>query len=156
MKQRSKRKSFSIQTLILKIVIVWAIVAFVIYPNLNLLVSVFYKNGQFSTEVFGKVFGSARAMKSLVNSFILAFTLVVTVNIVGTLSVLLTEYWDIKGAKILKLAYMSSLIYGGVVLVSGYKYVYGANGLLTKLLVSAEWQNIMVLPWKIPLPLGIA
>ena len=136
MKQRSKRKSFSIQTLILKIVIVWAIVAFVIYPNLNLLVSVFYKNGQFSTEVFGKVFGSARAMKSLVNSFILAFTLVVTVNIVGTLSVLLTEYWDIKGAKILKLAYMSSLIYGGVVLVSGYKYVYGANGLLTKLLVS--------------------
>ena len=57
MKQRSKRKSFSIQTLILKIVIVWAIVAFVMYPNLNLLVSVFYKNGQFSTEVFGKVFG---------------------------------------------------------------------------------------------------
>ena len=44
MKQRSTRKSFSIQTLILKIVIVWAIVAFVIYPNLNLLVSVFYKN----------------------------------------------------------------------------------------------------------------
>ena len=127
MKQRSKSKSFSIQTLILKIVIVWAIVAFVIYPNLNLLVSVFYKNGQFSTEVFGKVFGSARAMKSLVNSFILAFTLVVTVNIVGTLSVLLTEYWDIKGARVLKLAYMSSLIYGGVVLVSGYKYVYGAN-----------------------------
>ncbi len=136
MKQRSKSKSFSIQTLILRIVIVWAIVAFVIYPNLNLLVSVFYKNGQFSTEVFGKVFGSARAMKSLVNSFILAFTLVVTVNIVGTLSVLLTEYWDIKGARVLKLAYMSSLIYGGVVLVSGYKYVYGANGLLTKLLVS--------------------
>lgn len=136
MKQVSKSKSFNIRTLILKIVIVWAIVAFVIYPNLNLLASVFYKNGQFSTEVFGKVFGSARAMKSLVNSFILAFTLVVTVNIVGTLSVLLTEYWDIKGAKILKLAYMSSLIYGGVVLVSGYKYVYGANGLLTKLLVS--------------------
>ena len=54
MKQRSKSKSFSIQTLILKIVIVWAIVAFVIYPNLNLLVSVFYKNGQFSTEVFGR------------------------------------------------------------------------------------------------------
>ncbi len=136
MKQISGNKSFSIQTLILKIVIVWAIVAFVIYPNLNLLVSVFYKNGQFSTDVIGKVFGSARAMKSLKNSFILAFTLVVTVNIVGTLSVLLTEYWDIKGAKILKMAYMSSLIYGGVVLVSGYKYVYGANGLLTKLLLS--------------------
>ena len=135
MKYISKKQSFRIQTLILKIVLIWAIVAFVIYPNVNLLISVFYKNGQFSTGVFSKVFGSARAMKSLINSFILAFTLVVTVNIVGTLSVLLTDYWDIKGAKFLKLAYMSSLVYGGVVLVSGYKYVYGASGLLTKLLL---------------------
>lgn len=122
--------------LLLKLVVAWAIIAFVVYPNLNLLASVFFKNGQFSTEVFGKVLHSARAMKSLLNSFILAFTLVVTVNIVGTLSVLLTEYWDIKGARILRLAYMSSLIYGGVVLVSGYKYVYGANGLLTKMLLN--------------------
>ncbi len=135
MKNTAKSKPVSIRTLTVKIVIAWAIVAFVLFPNVSLLGSVFYKNGQFSTEVFGKVFGSARAMKSLKNSFILAFTLVVTVNVVGTLSVLLTEYWDIKGAKILRLAYMSSLIYGGVVLVSGYKYVYGANGLLTKMLL---------------------
>lgn len=135
MKQLTAKKSVNVQTLILKLLIAWAIVAFVLFPNINLLISVFFKNNQFSTEVFGKVFGSARAMKSLTNSFLLAFTLVITVNVVGTLSVLLTEYWDIKGAKILKLAYMSSLIYGGVVLVSGYKYVYGANGLLTKLLL---------------------
>lgn len=135
MKNTAKSKPVSIRTLTVKIVIAWAIVAFVLFPNVSLLGSVFYKNGQFSTEVFGKVFGSARAMKSLKNSFILAFTLVVTVNVVGTLSVLLTEYWDIKGAKILRLAYMSSLIYGGVVLVSGYKYVYGANGILTKMLL---------------------
>lgn len=135
MKQGNKKHLFSWQTLILKLVVAWAIIAFVVYPNLNLLVSVFYKNGEFSTEVFGKVLSSARAMKSLRNSFILAFTLVVTVNIVGTLCVLLTEYWEIRGAKILRLAYMSSLIYGGVVLVSGYKYVYGANGLLTQLLL---------------------
>lgn len=135
MKNTAKSKPVSIRTLMVKVVIAWAIVAFVLFPNLSLLGSVFYKNGQFSTEVFGKVFGSARAMKSLKNSFILAFTLVVTVNVVGTLSVLLTEYWDIKGAKILRLAYMSSLIYGGVVLVSGYKYVYGANGILTKMLL---------------------
>lgn len=133
---KSGTKGLNIQTLVLKLVLVWAIIAFVIYPNLNLLVSVFYPNGQFSTGVFGKVLNSSRAMKSLGNSFILAFTLIITVNIVGTLSVLFTEYWDIKGAGILRLVYMSSLIYGGVVLVSGYKYVYGANGLLTKLLVS--------------------
>lgn len=125
----------NIQGLIVKLVLAWFIIAFVIFPNLNLLVSVFYKNGELSTDVFGKVFSSARAIKSLENSFILAFTLIVTVNVVGTLCVLFTEYWDIKGAKILRLGYMTSLIYGGVVLVSGYKYVYGANGLLTKLLL---------------------
>jgi iron(III) transport system permease protein len=136
MKNQTKKKPIIIQTIILKLVIIWAIFAFVIFPNVNLFTGVFYQNGQFSAEVFKKVFHSARAMKSLTNSFILAFTLVITVNIVGTLCVLFTEYWDIKGAKILRLAYMSSLIYGGVVLVSGYKYVYGANGLLTKLLLS--------------------
>lgn len=129
------KKPFGWQTLLLKLVIVWAIIAFVVYPNLNLLFSIFFQDGSFSAEAVGKVFRSARAMKSLKNSFILAFTLVVTVNIVGTLSVLFTEYWEIKGAKILKLAYMSSLIYGGVVLVSGYKSVYGANGLITKFLM---------------------
>lgn len=128
-----KRKNIS--GLILKIIIAWVIIAFIIYPVINLLVSVFFHNGSFSADVIRKVFSSKRAMMSLKNSFILAFTLIITVNIVGTLCVLFTEYWDIKGAKILRLAYMSSLIYGGVVLVSGYKYVYGSKGLLTKLLL---------------------
>lgn len=134
MKNKMKGKTINLPNLLLKIVVAWVLIAFVVYPNLNLLISVFFKDGHFATTVVGKVLGSERAMKSLANSFILAFTLVVTVNIVGTLSVLLTEYWDIKGAKMLRLAYMSSLIYGGVVLVAGYKYVYGSTGLLTKLL----------------------
>lgn len=133
---KNQKISWNLKSLVLKLFVAWLLIAFVIYPNMNLLISVFFKNGSFSAEVILKVFGSARAMKSLRNSFVLAFTLVVTVNVVGTLSVLLTEYWEIKGAKLLRLAYMSSLIYGGVVLVSGYKYVYGANGLLTKLFMN--------------------
>ena len=111
------------------------ILAFIVYPVVYLLGNIFYHDGQVSTEVFGKVFSSRRAMQSLWNSFVLAVTLVVTVNIAGTLCVLFTEYWEIKGSGVLKLAYMSSLVYGGVVLVSGYKYVYGEKGLLTKLLL---------------------
>ena len=125
------KKNFSISGLILKIIVAWALVAFVVYPVVSLLIQTFWQDGTLSTEVVGKVFSSARAVKSLKNSFILAFTLVVTVNIVGTLCVLFTEYWDIKGANILRLSYMTSLIYSGVVLVAGYKYVYGAEGLLT-------------------------
>lgn len=129
------RRKINVPAVLLKIVIAWILVAFIVYPVLNLLISVFYHDGCLSTDVIEKVFSSKRAMQSLKNSFILAFTLVVTVNVVGTLCVLFTEYWEIKGAKILKLAYMSSLVYGGVVLVAGYKYVYGENGLLTKLLL---------------------
>ncbi|HIZ79906.1 MAG TPA: iron ABC transporter permease, partial [Candidatus Lachnoclostridium stercorigallinarum] len=131
----TSKKNISISAILLKILIAWALIAFVVYPVISLLIQTFWQEGSLSTEVVGKVFSSARAVKSLKNSFILAFTLVVTVNIVGTLCVLFTEYWEIKGAKILRLAYMTSLIYSGVVLVSGYKYVYGADGLLTKLLL---------------------
>ena len=130
-----EQQKINIPGIILKVVIAWMILAFIVYPAVYLLGNVFYHDGQVSTEVFGKVFSSRRAMQSLWNSFVLAVTLVVTVNIVGTLCVLFTEYWEIRGAKVLKLAYMSSLVYGGVVLVSGYKYVYGEKGLLTKLLL---------------------
>lgn len=129
------KKRISISGLLLKIVVAWALIAFVVYPVISLLFQTFWHDGSLSTEVFGKVFSSARAVQSLKNSFILAFTLVVTVNVVGTLCVLFTEYWHIKGAKLLRLSYMTSLIYSGVVLVAGYKYVYGDSGLLTKFLL---------------------
>ena len=122
--------------IVIRVFLAWFAIAFLIYPNVNLLVSLFYKNGEFSTEVFGKVLNSARAMRSLYNSFILAFTLIVTVNIVGTLLVLFTEYFDLKGSKILRAGYMTTLIYGGIVLATGYKFVYGSNGLLTRGLVT--------------------
>lgn len=112
----TKRK-WNIPNIALKILLAWLLIAFIVYPTANLLINVFCQGGEFSTDVIGKVLSSKRALQSLKNSFILAFTLVITVNIVGTLCVLFTEYWDIKGAKILKLAYMSSLVYGGVVLV---------------------------------------
>ena len=114
----NEKQKMNIPGIILKVIIAWMILAFIVYPAVYLLGNVFYHDGQVSTEVFGKVFSSRRAMQSLWNSFVLAVTLVITVNIVGTLCVLFTEYWEIKGAKLLKLAYMSSLVYGGVVLVS--------------------------------------
>ena len=108
----NEKPKLNIPGIILKVIIAWMILAFIVYPVVYLLGNIF-----------------------LWNSFVLAVTLVVTVNIAGTLCVLFTEYWEIKGARVLKLAYMSSLVYGGVVLVSGYKYVYGEKGLLTKLLL---------------------
>ena len=131
-----KLKTVKLGEIAIKVFLVWFVIAFLIFPNLNLLISVFYKEGIFSTEVFQKLFSSARAMRSLSNSFLLAVSLSISVNIVGTLLVLFTEYFNIKGAKILKAGYMTTLIYGGVVLATGYKFIYGENGLITRLLVA--------------------
>lgn len=86
-------------------------------------------------EAVSKIMRSARAMKSLKNSFILAIASIITVNISGILIVLFTEYFDIKGAKILSMGFMTTLIYSGVVLVTGYKFVYGSTGIITKVLM---------------------
>ena len=109
------------------------IFAFLVFPNLNTVVSVFYQNGHFTTEVFTKLIHSAKAMRSLRNSLILAPTLSITVGFIGISLVLITEYFDIKGANILRLGYMTTLIYGGIILVSGYKFIYGKTGILTTL-----------------------
>ncbi|MFB5760161.1 ABC transporter permease [Paenibacillus medicaginis] len=121
--------------LVLRAGLLWVIVALLIYPNLNMITGIFYDDGHFSAEIIRKLFSSERAMHSLVNSFILAISMIVTVNIVGILLVLFTEYLDIKGASFLKLGYLSTLVYGGIVLSTGYKFVYGDNGIVTNLLL---------------------
>ena len=119
---------------LIRIGLIWFLVTFIIYPNIDLVLSVFVKDGQFSLDAVNRVLKSPRAIQSIMNSFKLALSLIVTVNVVGLLCVLFTEYFDIKGAKILKLGYMTSLIYGGVVLATGYKFVYGPYGMITRIL----------------------
>ena len=121
--------------LLIFVMFAWFILACLVFPNLTLLQMVFFGEKGFSTEPIMKLIKSARAMKALRNSFILAPTLSITVGFVGITLVLITEYFDIKGANILRLGYMTTLIYGGITLVSGYKFIYGQGGFLTNLLV---------------------
>lgn len=135
---KNKKFSFTpekIGSILLFAFFAWFIFAFLIFPNLNTIASVIYQDGHFTTEVFTKLLKSEKAMKSLRNSLILAPTLSLTVGIVGISLVLITEYFDIKGAKILSLGYMTTLIYSGIILVSGYKFLYGKTGFLTSMLV---------------------
>jgi len=121
--------------MIIAALLVWFVVAFLLYPNFNLLKTTFFADGSFSLEPFHKLLNSERALKSLLHSFVLAISLVITVNIIGIFLVLIVDYFDIKGAKILRLGYYTTLIYGGVVLVSGYKFLYGEHGFITKFLL---------------------
>ena len=121
--------------LIVGTVLTWFIAAFLVWPNLNVLLATFFPDGSFSGRAAEKLFSSQRAMKSLGNSFLLAVALSVTVNVVGIFIVLVTHYFKIRGSRILFLGYASTFIYGGIVLAAGYKFIYGDKGIVTSLLV---------------------
>ncbi|MBR1496071.1 MAG: iron ABC transporter permease [Oscillospiraceae bacterium] len=113
---------------------IYLFLGFMLLPCLNTLTSIFTtKNAAGETDRLAVVrFFFAGTMKSFVwNSLKLAICLIVTVNVVGVSIVLLTEYFDIKGAKILRMGYMTTLIYSGVALVTGYMFLYANDGILT-------------------------
>lgn len=130
-----KRKQ-TIYFWMLGLLIAWFIITLLLVPNAQLIYTTFFGDGNFSVEVIKKLLKSERAMQSLMNSFMLAATLMITVNIVGIFLVLVLEYFDVIGSKVLKIGYYTTLIYGGIILVAGYKFIYGDAGFLTKFLMS--------------------
>ena len=106
---------------------------FMIRPTINTLTSIFTASSDPLAVI--KFFLTGNMKDYVWNSLKLAVVLVVTVNIVGISIVLLTEYFDIKGAKILRLGYMTTMIYSGVALVTGYSFLYSYDGILTRYLL---------------------
>jgi len=133
-----KHFSFSkLPNILIVLVLTWYILSNLIIPNLNVIYTTFVSDeGTLTLTAVNKLLSSPRAMRSMRNSIVLALSLAVTVNIVGIFIVLATEYFEIKGSKILRLGFMTTLIYGGVILVSGYKFIYGPDGYVNKILLS--------------------
>ena len=78
---------------------------FMLLPCLNTLTSIFNtKNAAGERDPFAVIrfFLAGNMSKYVWNSLKLAILLVLTVNVVGISIVLLTEYFDIKGARILR------------------------------------------------------
>ena len=113
---------------------VYLFFGFMLLPCLNTLAQIFTTrdaSGNIDPFAVIRFFFAGNMPRFVWNSLKLALCLVVTVNIVGISIVLLTEYFDIKGAKILRLGYMTTLIYSGVALVTGYLFLYDSDGILT-------------------------
>lgn len=130
----NKKKLSIVRNALLFTIIAWFLVAFVLVPVIGVLKTTFFAEGHFSTEAFHKLIESPRIRKSLTNTYVMTFWSIITVSIVGIFQILVTEYFDIKGAKIMELAFMTPLVYGGISLVRGYKYVYSSRGILTQFL----------------------
>ena len=119
---------------------VYLFFGFMLLPCLNTLTQIFTaKNASGQTDPLAVIrfFAAGNMPRFVFNSLKLAVYLIVTVNIVGVSIVLLTEYFEIKGAKILRLGYMTTLIYSGVALVTGYLFLYDTDGILTTWLSQA-------------------
>ncbi len=117
---------------------VYLFLGFMVVPCLNTLTSIFTvrdTSGKIDPLAVIRFFFTGKMPSFVWNSVKLAVCLVITVNVVGISIVLLTEYFDIKGARILRLGYMTTLIYSGVALVTGYQFLYDSNGMITKWLV---------------------
>ena len=114
---------------------VYLFFGFMLLPCLNTLTQIFTANPEDPLAVI-KFFFAGNMPSFVWNSLKLALALVVTVNVVGVSIVLLTEYFDIKGARVLRLGYMTTLIYSGVALVTGYLFLYDNDGIITTWLVN--------------------
>lgn len=114
---------------------------FMLRPCLNTLTQIFTANNAATGEpdpfAVIRFFFAGSMGRYVLNSLKLALCLMVTVNVVGVSIVLLTEYFDIKGAKILRLGYMTTMIYSGVALVTGYLFLYDKDGIITSALINA-------------------
>lgn len=107
---------------------------FMVLPCLNTLTQIFTARnaaGETDPWMVIRFFFAGNMPRFVLNSLKLAVCLVITVNVVGVSLVLLTEYFDIKGAKILRMGYMTTLIYSGVALVTGYLFLYDSDGIMT-------------------------
>lgn len=116
------------------LILTWFSAAFLLWPNLNLLAETFFPGGEFTGRAVERLLSSDRAMKSLGNSFLLAVVLAITVNIMGIFVVLVTQYFRIRGSRVLWLGYATTFLFGGIVLAAGYKFIYGADGIVTELI----------------------
>ena len=113
-------------------------VGFMLIPCFNTLASVFSvvnPDGSRDPLAVIRFFFAGSMGRFVLNSLKLAVCLVITVNVVGISIVLLTEYFDIKGANVLRLGYMTTMIYSGVALVTGYLFLYDSDGIITTKLV---------------------
>lgn len=137
MNQRRLASSFTKNAwnAVIGLFLLWFIAAFLVFPNVNFVMLSLQGDRGTGGGMLRKLLDSPIAMRGLRNSFILAIAVSITTNIVGIFIVLVSEYFDIKGARILKVGYMTTFIYGGIILVSGYLMLYGQTGVVTRLLL---------------------
>ena len=110
--------------------IAWFVVAFMIVPVVKILQKAFWASGTFSTNNIVKVLSSKSIQTTIWNTMIMSLLTVLSVNIVGLFQVLVTEFFDIKGAGFMRLVFFVPLILTSISLVTGLQFVFNEYSVL--------------------------
>ncbi len=104
--------------------ILWFVAAFMIKPLADVFRKAFFAGGSFSFENIRKVFQSDSIRKTIFNTLLMSVLTVICVNIVGIFQILVSEYFDIKGAKIAKLLFFVPLVLTSTALITGLQFLF--------------------------------
>ncbi|RVH08731.1 iron ABC transporter permease [Sinorhizobium meliloti] len=119
-------------------VVVWAVVSFIVVPLAAAIHTALFKNGAWAlSETIGQLAASKRVRTAVWNTTWMTAASIVTVTIVGVFQIAVLEYFHVRGRWLLKIAYATPLIFGGVVAAAGYNFTYGPGGAVTAALTRA-------------------
>ncbi len=117
--------------------LLWFLLTFMVVPMVSTLKTAFFSSGQFEiAEITTSLFDSGRVRSSLFNTVWMTVACTFTVGLAGLFQVLVLEYFDVKGRRLLKVGFAVPLVFGSVVAATGYKFTYGPNGVVTQILQS--------------------
>ncbi|MBY2951380.1 iron ABC transporter permease [Rhizobium laguerreae] len=114
--------------------LIWIVVTFLILPLIASLHAAFFKDGSLVVgQTLSELSSSRRVRAALWNTVWMTSATMVTVTIVGIFQVVVLEYFHVRGRALLKIAYATPLVFGGVVAAAGYNFTYGPGGAVTHL-----------------------
>lgn len=126
-----EKGKISIPWIITIVFVVWMLFTFVILPNLNMIRLTLFNSGKLDLTPLSKVLASSRVKQTLKNTILISTLVAITTNIIGIFQILVLDYFDIKGRRILNVLYHLPIVINGLVLVLSYNFIIGTKGILT-------------------------
>ncbi|MEM9590097.1 MAG: iron ABC transporter permease [Pseudomonadota bacterium] len=112
----------------------WLVITFLYYPITAVLFEAFGASGTPLSETVDRLLGSENVRESVFNTIFMACLTVVTVNVIGLFQVAILEFFSVRGSGFLKVAFATPIVFTSVTAITGYVFVYGEFGTLTKFL----------------------
>ena len=121
----------------LLVVVIWCAISFIYAPIYSVLRFAFVPEGEAGLGALEELARSRRVRSAIVNTLMVTGLSIITVNMVGIFQVAVLEYLGVGGRGFLRFAYSTPLIFVSVAAATGYGFVYGQTGALTRLLQAA-------------------